>query len=66
MDTTAILADLTEWAEATRKAEETTRYNAEGRDKTIKLAIAQKIPVAAIVQATGLTRGRIYQIRDQG
>lgn len=65
MDKNEIIEDLSTWAAATRNAESVVRHNSEGRDRAIRLAIFQKIPVATIVQATGLTRGRIYQIRDQ-
>lgn len=35
------------------------------RDALIRLLIGQQVPVRTIVSLTGLTRGRIYQIRDE-
>lgn len=56
--------ELADWAESVRDAEAAAKHNAKGRDKAIRKAIEQGVTVPRIVKATGLTRGRIYQIRD--
>lgn len=39
-------------------------FNSSGRDDAIRSALAEGVPVATLVSETGLSRARIYQIRD--
>jgi hypothetical protein len=59
------LDEVTE-AEARRSnaQEEADRWAFE-RDELIRLLLGIKVPVHAIVSASGLSRGRVYQIRDR-
>lgn len=59
------LDEVTE-AEAKRgKAEVDVAYWADVRDDTIRQLLADGVPVKAIVSASGLSRERVYQIRDK-
>lgn len=57
-------ATLKDWADATKADETTARKTAHGRDDAIRKALKIGAGVAEIVKLTGLTRARIYQIRD--
>ena len=60
----AILADI---AAATTRSRRATQEANERRDTlqyVIRSALASGVSVADIVKVTGLTRARIYQIRD--
>lgn len=57
-------AVLKDWAGATKKLEAQTRETAQGRDNAIRQALKLGAGVAEIVKLTGLTRARVYQIRD--
>ena len=57
MITTKDEAALKDWAD-------NVKGSIEGRNAAIKLALKLGATVAEVVKITGLTRARIYQIRD--
>lgn len=58
--TDTILSELTEAQDAVNLHDEQTAR----RDGAVRAAIAATVPVIRIAEMTGLTRARIYQIRD--
>lgn len=56
---------LKDWADAVRKTERALRKDVEGRDGAIRAALELGAGVGEIVKITGLTRARVYQIRDR-
>lgn len=61
-ENTAVLKD---WADEVRKVETQLRELTAGRDTAIRHALTFA-KVADVRRATGLSRERIYQIRDAG
>ncbi len=55
-------AELRKATEAARRAAEKAVTLRDGRDDTIRAAVATGWTHAAIAEATGLTRGRVNQI----
>jgi hypothetical protein len=60
-----MLDEVTEAEQKRGKAEADVEYWAGIRDENIRRLIDAKVPVKAIVSASGLSRERIYQIRDR-
>lgn len=63
MDDTTQDAALSELAEAQADVDRHEKQ-LERRDAAVRAAITAKVPAARIADMTRLTRGRIYQIRD--
>ena len=59
------LDEVTEAEVKRDKAEVDVDYWASVRDDTIRQLLTDGVPVKAIVSASGLSRERVYQIRDK-
>jgi hypothetical protein len=59
------LDEVTEAESQRSHAELDVEYWADVRDEAIRQLLADKVPVKAIVSASGLSRERVYQIRDR-
>lgn len=58
------VANIKGWFELVRAAEERARETAEGRDMAIRRVLAAGAKIKEITDITGLSRARVYQIRD--
>jgi hypothetical protein len=63
MDIDKIIAELEDWTAFVTESEDILKSNKAGRDEAIREAITSHVRVSGIVKATGLTRGRVYQIK---
>lgn len=52
---------IREWSEEARRMKEVTKE----RDNAIRAGLERGASVAELVKLTGMTRARIYQIRDR-
>ena len=59
------LRDVSKAVEAHRRAVEKADEAEAARDEAIRDALDDGVAVVRLVEATGLSRGRIYQIRDR-
>lgn len=57
-------AILKDWADATRKLDAELRSTITGRDTAIREALRLGAGVGEIVKLTGVTRARVYQIKE--
>ncbi len=55
---------LGEAVDALRQAEEVVAEATRRRDDAVRRAISDGVPVAAIAEQAGLSKARVYQIRD--
>lgn len=55
---------LGEAVDALRQAEEVLAEATRRRDDAVRRAIDDGVPVAAIAEQAGLSKARVYQIRD--
>jgi len=55
---------LGEAVDALRQAEEVVAEATRRRDDAVRRAIADGVPVASIAEQAGLSKARVYQIRD--
>lgn len=60
----SMLTEVRRAARAVTQADEAAARRRERLAELVRQALAEQVPVAQLVLATGLTRGRIYQIRD--
>jgi hypothetical protein len=64
LDMSTALDTLREWQEAVTETQAILDDNTAGRDQRIRAALTAGATVAQVVTATGLTRARVYQIRN--
>lgn len=62
---TVALRDVQKAVDAHRRAVERADQAEQARDDAIRDALEEGIAVVKLTQVTGLSRGRIYQIRDR-
>jgi hypothetical protein len=55
---------LRQAVEALREAEEVVAEATRARDDRVRQAIADGVAVVSIAETTGLSKARVYQIRD--
>ena len=55
---------LTEAVDARRQAEQAVAEATRRRDDAVRQAIGDGVPVTAIADRAGLSKARVYQIRD--
>lgn len=63
-DKRALMHEVRLATAAKTRAEDAADLARERQATAVRKAMEAKVPVAELVGATGLTRGRIYQIRD--
>lgn len=58
------IATLRGWTELTRDAEQNARATAEKRDIAIRKALEDGARIRDVMEITGLSRARIFQVRN--